>query len=167
MSFSDRPGNPRPPGRRNEPGGKPGQGRSSLPATNGRRRGRPRIQLVCYALLGVALAYVLIARYARPLTFDRGIGIEPARVGQVEQRIDPNTARWGELARLPNIGETLAKRIVAYRNQQRAGTEPGQGSGVVFSSLEDLRAIRGIGPKTLDQLADYLKLPAPGRGCGD
>ena len=57
---------------------------------------------------------------------------------------------------LPGIGEALAKRIVAYRRQQAADT----GLEPVFRSLEDLDAVRGIGPKTLARMAEYLSFSA-------
>jgi len=110
---------------------------------------------VAYALLGCLFACVLIARYFRPLVLGDAIGVEPANVERVEQRIDPNTAPWPELARLPEVGESMAKQIVAYREQHR----PASRTGLVFRSLRDLEPIPGIGPKTLDEIAPYLKFP--------
>lgn len=81
---------------------------------------------------------------------------------QVESKVDPNTATWAELASLPGIGEVLAKRIVEYRQ-----TQAGWPNKVVFRQLQDLEAVRGIGPKTAAKLAKHLKFPetatAPGR----
>jgi competence protein ComEA len=77
-------------------------------------------------------------------------------MAEVQTRLDPNTADWADLVRLPRIGEILAKRIVAYREQQVA-------SGVespVFRSLEDLDAVKGIGPKTLERIAEFICFPA-------
>jgi len=50
---------------------------------------------------------------------------------------------------MPNIGEQLAKRIVAER------TDRGP-----FRDLAELRRVRGIGPKTLESMKPYL-LPIP------
>jgi competence protein ComEA len=58
--------------------------------------------------------------------------------------LDPNRASLGELQRLPGIGPTLAQRIVAER------------SGEPFRAAEDLRRVRGIGPKTLEKIRPYL-----------
>ena len=66
--------------------------------------------------------------------------------------VDINTADWPELLQLPGIGPTLAQRIV----QSRQTTGP-------FADHDDLRRVRGIGPKTLEQIRPYLR-PMPGRG---
>ena len=131
----------------------------SVPPNHDPLRTLRNVHLLCYALLGLVFLYVIIARYALPLIFDDTVGIEPARVRQVEQRIDPNTASWAELARLPGIGEVLAKRIVAYRDQRRAALGPDGPSAVVFSSPEDLGAVPGIGDGKIERFADCLKLP--------
>ena len=67
-----------------------------------------------------------------------------------EFQVDLNRAEWPELAQLPGIGETLARRIVDSRRAEGP-----------FVDHEDLRRVRGIGPKTLDRLRPYL-LPVPG-----
>jgi competence protein ComEA len=66
--------------------------------------------------------------------------------------VDVNTADWPELIQLPGIGPTLARRIVDTR----------QTSGL-FREPDDLRRVRGIGPKTLERMRPYLR-PMPGRG---
>jgi hypothetical protein len=73
----------------------------------------------------------------------------------LQLRLDPNTASWQDLAALPELGESAAKRIVAYREQQRAGGKP-----VPFQKPEDLDAVRGIGPRTIENLRPYLRCPA-------
>ena len=70
----------------------------------------------------------------------------------VRFEVDINTADWPELMQLPGIGQTLAHRIVQSR--QTAGP---------FADQDDLRRVRGIGPKTLEQIRPYLR-PMPGRG---
>lgn len=59
--------------------------------------------------------------------------------------VDVNRAEWPELAQLPGIGRVLAQRIVDRR--QQAGP---------FRRVEDLRQVRGLGPKTLDRIRPYL-----------
>jgi competence protein ComEA len=56
-----------------------------------------------------------------------------------------NQASAAELARVPGITQALAKRIVEQRT--RVGG---------FSELEDLRAVKGIGPVTLKRLQPSL-----------
>lgn len=79
---------------------------------------------------------------------------------QVQARIDPNTASWAEFAQLPEIGESLAQEIVAYREARRAevGTDSAQ-NRIIFRSIKDLDPIPGMGPKTLERIEPYLRLP--------
>lgn len=63
--------------------------------------------------------------------------------------VDINTAEWPELAELPEIGETLARRIVDSRLRDGA-----------FRDHSDLKRVPGIGPRTLEKLRPYL-LPMP------
>ena len=65
---------------------------------------------------------------------------------QVRFEIDPNRAEWPELAQLPGIGETLARRIVESRELD----EP-------FSNCDQLSRVRGIGEKKLDAVRPYLR----------
>ena len=67
--------------------------------------------------------------------------------------VDINQADWPELAELPEIGPTLARRIVTARE-----------SGGPFVDHEDLRRVRGIGPLTLERMRPYL-LPMPASGA--
>ncbi|MBN1491405.1 MAG: helix-hairpin-helix domain-containing protein [Phycisphaerae bacterium] len=112
-------------------------------------------------MLGVLLVYALVVRWFRPVVLEDPIQVEPARVAQIQQQIDPNVATWAELARLPGIGEALAKRIVTYRSEQQALIAGSGGdAAVVFRSPEDLAAVRGIGPKTVERLRPHLHFPA-------
>ena len=81
----------------------------------------------------------------------RGRLIEIDRAEQLAARfeVDINTADWPELKQLPGIGETLARRIVDFRNT----------SGP-FASHDNLRRVRGIGPKKLEEIRPYLR-PIP------
>ena len=60
-------------------------------------------------------------------------------------KININTASMSLLQTLPNIGETLAKRIVDYRNEHGDFTAP-----------EDLLLVEGIGEKRLEQIREYI-----------
>ena len=71
--------------------------------------------------------------------------------------IDPNTASWWELTVLPRIGESTARRIVEYREARPpADTEAASGA---FQRAADLERVRGIGPKTVQRIAPYLRFP--------
>ena len=62
--------------------------------------------------------------------------------------IDPNTASAIELERLNGIGPAMSARIVEWREQNGD-----------FRTAEDLLAIPGIGPATLDRFRSQLSLP--------
>lgn len=59
--------------------------------------------------------------------------------------IDLNRATAEELVRLPNIGPSLAQRIIAYREQHGG-----------FEHPEQVQEVPGIGPKTYAALAEYV-----------
>jgi competence protein ComEA len=58
--------------------------------------------------------------------------------------VDVNRAGLADLQKLPNIGPVLSQRIIDER-----GRRP-------FRSVEELRRVPGIGPKTLDKLKPFV-----------
>ena len=56
--------------------------------------------------------------------------------------VNINSASKRELMKLPGIGEAMAVRIIAFRDEHGA-----------FSSVNDLTRVRGIGAKRLKQLS--------------
>ncbi len=58
-----------------------------------------------------------------------------------------NSATAQELEELPGIGETLAARIIEYREQNGP-----------FSELEELDNVYGIGDSILERISGYLTL---------
>lgn len=115
-----------------------------------------RVHLACYGILAVLMVYALVFRWLRPVLLEDPVQIDPGRVAQVEHRVDPNTATWPELAGLPGIGEALAKRIVAYREDHHRANGGGS-TTLVFRSPEDLDAVKGIGPKLVERLRPHLR----------
>lgn len=79
----------------------------------------------------------------------RFIDIDRAEPRTVSFEVDVNTALWPELAQLPEIGETLARRIVETREIEGP-----------FIDHSDLMRVRGIGPRTLERIQPYL-MPMP------
>jgi competence protein ComEA len=77
------------------------------------------------------------------------IQIDRAKPLTAQYLVDINKAEWPEFAELPDIGETLAQRIVDSRKTAGA-----------FRDHDDLRRVRGIGPRTLEKLKPFL-LPMP------
>lgn len=119
-----------------------------------RPRTDQRPHLVLYTALTLVLLSLLVIRLFRPLVLGEAIAVEPQRVAQVQQQVDPNTASWAELSRLPGVGESLAKRIVTHREEQRARRD-----GPIFRRPEDLTAVKGVGPKTLERITPGLRFP--------
>jgi endonuclease YncB( thermonuclease family) len=60
--------------------------------------------------------------------------------------LDPNTATAEELASLPGIGSTRAKRIVEARKT------------AFFRSPQDLQQVKGISPRLIESIAPQLKM---------
>ncbi|MBR1587100.1 MAG: RNA-binding transcriptional accessory protein [Kiritimatiellae bacterium] len=61
--------------------------------------------------------------------------------------VELNTASAPLLTRVSGIGESLAKRIVAWRNENGA-----------FRSRNDLKKVTGLGPKAFEQSAGFLRI---------
>ena len=59
------------------------------------------------------------------------------------ETIDPNTAAWDDLVKLPRVGETLANRII---------------EGRPYKSVEGLVRVNGIGTTTLKQMRPHLAI---------
>jgi len=71
----------------------------------------------------------------------------------LDQKINPNDAPAASLARLPNIGFVRAEAMVAYRESVRkkdSNRKP-------FQGYNDLQKIKGIGPKTTQNISQWLK----------
>lgn len=152
----------------NMPGGPVSEISPDLPSdsTHAAPPAARRVVFTCYALLALVLAYTLITRFFLPLYWTEPIGVERGGAAiddgpdgsdaggplNFDQRINPETADWPELMRLPGIGEITAKRIVACRQEHRR-----QSDQPVFRCAEDLAKVRGIGPKTVEALRPHLK----------
>ncbi len=115
------------------------------------------IYLFCYGLLAFVLLAALGRRIQWPLVLSGSSLVDEANVRSINFQLDPNVANWSELACLPEIGPTLARRIVEFRTQRCASDhEPFR---CVFHAPEDLLAVPGIGPKKLAGIRPYLKFP--------
>jgi competence ComEA-like helix-hairpin-helix protein len=102
-------------------------------------------------LLVVALA-VLGVRWVRsggPAGHLVEIDAEPAAsptARAVRFVVDINTADLAELGELPQVGPTLALRLIEHREQNGP-----------FRSVDDLLRVKGIGPKTLAALRPHVR----------
>lgn len=98
-------------------------------------------QLFLGVLLTVALALMAV-HWARL----SGWGLQPVEIERMQPRentyrVDINRATWVEWMHLEGIGETLARRIVADREENGP-----------FDSIDELQRVNGIGPKTVEKL---------------
>ncbi|UGB07298.1 helix-hairpin-helix domain-containing protein [Staphylococcus sp. HL28] len=59
--------------------------------------------------------------------------------------INLNLATEEQLVKVPGIGPSKAKKIIEYKNQNGS-----------FNSINDLKNIKGFGPKTFEKLKEYF-----------
>ncbi len=106
---------------------------------------RPNDQLVAALVTLFSLVFIVGSWFYRGGHRGQLIDIERASPQVVQFQLDINEADWPELSVLPEIGETLAKRIIETRKSRGP-----------FSGIEDLRRVRGIGPRTLERIRPFL-----------
>ena len=92
-------------------------------------------------ILSLAFAATLLHRAADPPSLP------------LSGRINPNEASVTSLARLPGIGLTRARAIVALRNPE--------GGTPAFRCPEDLARVKGIGPATVEGIRPWLQFDPP------
>jgi len=63
--------------------------------------------------------------------------------------LDLNRADAADLDALPGIGPVLARRIVDFRREHGP-----------FRRVEELRAVRGVGPRLLERIRPRVEVPA-------
>jgi len=73
-------------------------------------------------------------------------------LSELAARLDLNAASYDQLMTLPGIGEVRAREIIATREAL------GQ-----FDSIDQLVAIQGIGPRSLERLRPRLKVEQPAK----
>ncbi|UCE49863.1 MAG: helix-hairpin-helix domain-containing protein [Phycisphaerales bacterium] len=95
---------------------------------------------VC-AALGLCRGFVSHPGADDPLSSRRGI--------ELDRRINPNKASVESLTRLPGLGPERARAIVEYRDN--CGRTP------AFKESRDLQNIKGIGPKTVANVEEWIK----------
>jgi competence protein ComEA len=100
-------------------------------------------------LIGCALVGMAVYWFVQGGPRGELIEIDRAEPRIARYQVDINKAEWFELAELPEVGETLARRIIELRTTRGA-----------FKDNNDLRRVRGIGPRTLEKMMPYL-LPLP------
>ena len=112
------------------------------------RRPNLAAMLVLLIAAGAALAW----RSSRsPVNAADEIPITPSRVAMGLDRIDPNTACYASLRRVPGVGPVTAQAIIDCRRQR---------GNLAFRKIEDLRQVPGIGPALCRRMAPFMDLPS-------
>ena len=70
-----------------------------------------------------------------------------ATAADIEQSINLNTATAEQLEELPGVGETIAKRIIEFREEKGS-----------FSSVDELKEVEGIGEKKFAKIKEEASL---------
>ncbi len=104
-------------------------------------------QLIFGLLLFVAIGLLLVHWIRLSRWGTQTVEIERLPARQAEFRLDANAATWVEWSQIQGIGDGLARRIVADREQNGP-----------FTSVDDLARVKGIGPKTLEHLRPWVRV---------
>ena len=110
----------------------------------------PTDQVSTAILVLIAFGFVFATLFARGVHRGELVNLDHTIHGTRHYTLDINMASWPEWILLPGIGETLARRMVASREQDG-----------LFQSHEDLLRVKGIGPLTLKNIRKYLAKQEP------
>ena len=105
----------------------------------------PRLPWRCQRPTVVRRSPRVVVSCAGPTTRANLAGLSGAQRLTLGVRIDLNSSNEKDLSSLPGIGPTRARAIVSRRRAHGP-----------FGAVEDLRAIAGIGPKTIGRLEPYV-----------
>ena len=76
-------------------------------------------------------------------------GQRPPPAAPVVGVVNLNTATAAQIAKLPGVGKSRAKAIVAYRDKQH------------FAKPEDLRKVKGVGKGIYQKVHEHLAVSGP------
>jgi hypothetical protein len=111
---------------------------------------------VVLGIVVVLLAYLAIEYHLNPTQISDPQPPQGSRYGELEDRLDPNTADAAALAAIPQLGEKKAQQIVEYRDDF-VRSHHGQPA---FIEPRDLLKIKGIGVSTVNNMEQYLVFPS-------
>jgi competence ComEA-like helix-hairpin-helix protein len=89
-------------------------------------------------------------RTSRPSAFAESVEVVPDPLQSARAPVDLNRATVSDLDALPGIGPVLARRIVEQRSSVGR-----------FRRVEDLLAVRGIGPRLFERLRPLVTTGPP------
>ena len=126
-----------------------------------KKRSVPVLILITVIFISFTLGFFFGKNLSPPpvtLSIPVSMHTEPTVAAVVESTADPteppvifpvdlNTAGVRELTALPGIGDVLAARILAYREEQKG-----------FSSVNDLLNVDGIGKKRFEAILDLITI---------
>lgn len=72
---------------------------------------------------------------------------------ELQSRINPNNAPPASLVRLSGIGISRANAIITYRED----FSKKEANKLAFVNPDDLQKVKGIGPKTAENISQWLK----------
>jgi competence protein ComEA len=97
-------------------------------------------------LAGLLLSLLGALAVPAPVAAGQQAGAE----GQMQEKVEINSATVEQLQEVPGIGPTLAARIIDFRKEHGP-----------FERVEDLLNVQGIGVRTLDLMRPYLEVQEP------
>ena len=81
------------------------------------------------------------------ITKENAEGIIESTNSKSNSKVNINTGGINELSSLPGVGESLAQKIITYREQHGK-----------FKKIEDLKNVSGIGDKKYESLKEYISV---------
>ena len=108
------------------------------------------MQLILLAVLAVMGSVLIGWAFWKDSGYTHIPQVNPDRVAQACEFIDPNTADYASLRRLPGVGDIRARAIINYR--QTCENKP------AFSKLEDLKKVQGISDGTLREAMPLMEI---------
>lgn len=140
----------------------PSEEYSTLPKPSWPKRNRQITLWIALAILTALCGY----RYwqhrrfvGRDLVLEtRDATLDSTDVDPLADTINPNTADWVSMTRLPGIGPTRAKAIVEFR-EQYLKDHPNETRA--FHCAEDMMRIKGIGETISAQIEPSLSFDQP------
>jgi competence protein ComEA len=122
-----------------------------------RRESIAVLTLAVLFVLGLAVRHVQ-QQQVPPLAVDSLVAQPPSdsTAAPADAPINLTSAPRGALEALPGIGPALSERILTYRSSQRS-----------FQRVDELQRVRGIGPKTLEDLRPMVRVAPPDTSAPD